>query len=278
MQELILATRRYRRGLSWLSLITLFGAINFVLALTETPFYLIFSPFLPTLAYLLGSALAKALGESLLLTVGLFITFCLLLLWAVLRYGAGKGLRPLRIAIGYYTLDTVVLAAFSIGFDYTVGLVDILFHLLALVWLLSAARAGRLLKDTPVPTEEVLADMLGNLNPPPEGLALGTEIGDLAPDREDTASLRAAEKRGRVLLGSDVFDLGIRVVRSYALTELVVRGRVYAERRGTLELVYSLTATVEGHRITVRLSPGRFFGRMILLVDGRLAADIRRYL
>lgn len=273
-----MAMRRYRRGVSFLSMFALFGAANLVFSLTDTAFYLIFSPFLPSAVYELGAAFSVKVGATLPLTVGIFLSLITVALWVILRIFSVKSPVAMGIAVAYYAVDTVALSAFSLAFNYSVGLVDIGFHVLALILLIMAAHAASVLRRSPAPSEEVIGEMIESLAVPPEGLPLGTEIGDRPPDAEDTVPLRAAEARGRVLLGSDVFGLSVRAVRSYGLTELVVRDQVYAERRGVAELVYSLTATVDGHRITLRFSPGRFYGRMILLVDGRLAADIRRYL
>ena len=57
-----MSLRRYRRGLSSLTVLALFGTVNFIFALTKTSFYLVFSPFLPLFGYELGRAFATATG------------------------------------------------------------------------------------------------------------------------------------------------------------------------------------------------------------------------
>ena len=183
----------------------------------------------------------------------------------------------MRAATLYYAVDTAVLVVFSVLYDYPVGKIDILFHCMALISLLLACRAGRTIDAAPSPTPELLEEMLLNMSPPPEGLPVGTEVGDAPADEEDSRPLRPAVPRRRCFFDTTVLGLRIRVLRSRGLTELCVGDEVYAEVHGVFELAYSLTATVEGHRVTVRLSPGRFYGRMILVVDGRLVAELRRY-
>ena len=277
MQESILALRRYRRGLFHLSVLSLFAVVSFILALTDASFYLVFSPFLPTAAYLFGKILSELVGLRLLLTLGIFLSLCLLAAWVALRLLAGKRPYLLTVAAVLYALDTAVLLAFSLWQSFGIGRIDALLHLLPLFSLIAAARAGRVLARLPAPTPEMIGEMLLAAVPPPEGLPLGTEIGDLPPDGEESTPLRAATARKRRFFDREIFDLHILVTRARGLTELIVNGSVYAEIRGLREVAYSLSATVGGHRITVRLLPGILHARMILLVDGRLAGEIRRY-
>ena len=277
MQKLMIAIRRYGRGLADTTVLALFGAVNLILALTDASFYLVFSPFLPTAAYIFGAAFAEAFGSRTLLTVGIFLSLVLVALWVYLRVRATRHHSAMWWVFLLYAVDTVALAAFSFTADYGIGRVDVFFHLLALIPLFASARAGRVIAKTPEPLPELIGEMLLTVAPPPEGLPLGTEVGDAPPDEADSKPLRAAVPRRRRFFEVQLFGLAILVTRSRGLTELTVNGQVYAEVEGMLELAYSLTATVEGHRVTVRLTPGRFYGRMLLLVDGRLAGEIRRY-
>ena len=277
MQKLMIAMRRYGRGLADATVLALFGAVNLILALCDASFYLVFSPFLPTASYLLGAALAELLGSRTLLTAGIFFAFVTVAVWVFLRVRAARYHSAMWWITALYAVDTAVLALFSFGLDYGIGRVDVFFHLLALFALFSAARAGGVIAKMPEPVPELLGEMLLTVAPPPEGLPLGTEVGDAPPDETDTRPLRAAVPRRKTFFRVHLFGLAILVTRSRGLTELSVNGQVYAEMEGLLELAYSLTATVEGHRVTVRLTPGRLYGRMILLVDGRLAGEIRRY-
>ncbi len=277
MQRLMIAMRRYGRGLADVSILALFGAVNLIMALCDVSFYLVFSPFLPTAAYLYGAALATALGEQTLLTAGIFFSLVTVAVWVYLRVRATRRHGAMWWIAALYAADTAVLAVFSFTNGFGIGRVDVFFHLLALLPLLAAAHAGGVIAKTPEPLPELIGEMLLTVAPPPEGLPLGTEVGDAPPDGEDTAPLRAAVPRRRKFFEVYLFGLTILVTRSRGLTELSVNGQVYAEMQGVLELAYSLTATVEGHRVTVRLAPGRLYGRMLLLVDGRLAGEIRRY-
>ncbi len=277
MQESILALRRYRRGLFDLSVLALFSAVSLVLTLTDSSFYLIFSPFLPTAAYLLGKIAAELFGLRLLLTAGIFFSLCLVAVFVGLRLFAGKRLSLMTVGAILYAADTAVLLAFSLWQGFGIGKIDAALHLLPLLSLISAARAGARLRKMPEPTAEQLGEMLLAAMPPPEGLPLATELGDLPPDEEDTRPLRRSDAHGKRFFDRAIFDLQILVTRKRGLTELSVNGWVYAEVRGIREFTYSLTATVSGHRITVRLLPGTLYARMLLLVDGRLAGEIRRY-
>ncbi len=277
MQKSILALRRYKRGLFDLSVLALFGIVSFILTLTNASFYLVFSPFLPSGAYILGKAFSELFGLQILLTTGIFLSLCLLALFVWLRLFAGRRPRLMTAATVLYAIDTAALAAFSFWQGFGIGKIDVLLHLLLLLSLIAAARAGRILESMPEPTPEQLGEILLCAVPPPEGLPLGTEIGDAPPSAEDSLPLRPAVLRRRRFFDREIFDLHICVSRARGLTELAVNGEVYAEFRGIREFTYTLSATVNGHRITVRLLPGALYARMLLLVDGRLAGEIRRY-
>ena len=133
MLELLMSLRRYRRGLSSLTILAIFGTLNFLFALTKTSFYLVFSPFLPLFSYELGRAFTAETGDRTLQTVGIFLSLCFLALWFFLRSRANGRSRVMRAATLYYAVDTAVLAFFSLRYRYPVGRVDILFHAMALI-------------------------------------------------------------------------------------------------------------------------------------------------
>lgn len=278
MQELLLAIRSVRHGRTNLLFLSLLATVQFVLALTDASFYLFFSPSVPTLLYALGRVLGDRLGERALLTAAVFFSLCLLALWWYLALGTRRHIRTLTAGAVYYATDTALLAAFSLATGYGVGMADALLHLLALLFLIPSARAaGRLARAEREGLDAAaVCALLLSITPPPEGLAPGTPLADDSPDGEDSIPLRPEVSRRRTLFDRTLLGLTIRVSRSFGLTELSVNGMVYAEQRGIRELAYTLTATVEGHRVTFRLYPSAFYARMILLVDGHLAGDKRR--
>ena len=277
MQKMLIAIRRYQRGVSDLTMLFLFGTVNLICALTGSSFYLLFAPFLPTLCFYGGRWLSEGLGVKGFLTAGIFLSLCMLAVWVLLRIRARGHYRVMSGAALLYAIDALALAAFSLATDFVTGLADSILHILPLLLLFRAAHAGRQLDRMPVPAPEVIEAALREMVLPPEGTPPGTVIGDDEPDATDTVPLRPEVRRRRYFFKNRIFGLSIHVARGRGVTELCVNGQVYAEVRGVVELAYSLSATVEGHRITVRLSPGGMYGRMILLVDGRLAAECRRY-
>ena len=277
MQRLILDMRRHRRGLGDLFALSLFGAVALILTFSKSGFYLVLAPFFPRLVYEVFFAVAGEVGETVLLTVGIFLALCLTALWFFLWYGARRSHRILAVAAALYALDTVILAGFSFRTSYAYGMADTVFHLLALSSLFRAYHAARRIEAAPVPAVEEITSMLASLAPLPADLAVGDSVGDAPPDEVDTLPLRDAVPRRRRFFDLTCEGMSILVVRSYGLTELIVDGRVYAEVRGVVELAYTLTATVGGHRITVRFCPGGFSASMLLTVDGRLVAKLRRY-
>ena len=278
MQDMLLDLRRFQRGATDLTLISLFGILNFICAVGGTSFYMLFAPCLPTLFFYGGRWLSETFGMPWLLTAGIFLSLCMLALWALLRIRVRGRYRVMLAATLLYAADTVCLVVFSLSTGFVTGLADAFLHLLFLIPLFRAVLAGRRIERMPALTPELLEATLRPLVLPPEGTPLGTPIGDAPPDEADTPPLRPEVRRKRYFFKKQIFGLTVHVARARGVTELCVNGQVYAEIRGIVEFAYSLSATVEGHRITVRLSPGGMYGRMILLVDGRLAAECRRYL
>ncbi len=277
MQELLIALRRYRRGLSHLLLLAIFAGVNCIPALASSDFYIFFSPFLPRFFIEAARAFSSALGLRTVLTAGIFVSLCLLSLWFYLRLLTRRSARAFRAATLYYAVDTAVLLLFSLSFSYPVGILDAVLHLLPLLSLFLASRAERVMESFGKRGVTLSEEMLAALVLPPEGLSLGYYLGDDLPDEGDTPPLRLASARARCLASVQLFGMDICVRRAFGVTELAVDGEVLAEQRGLLELAYSLTATRRGHRITLRFAAGRLYGRVLLLVDGRLAADVRRY-
>lgn len=277
MQEILLSIRRYQRAMSDLTLIALFGAVNLFCALFGSSFYMLFAPCLPTLLYYGGRHLSERLEIPALLTVGIFLSLCMMAVFFFLRFLSRGRYRVMLAAAILYGVDTAILAAFSLSAGFVTGLADSLLHLWVLLVLVRAVLAGRRIDRMPIPTSEDIEEMFRELALPPEGTPPGTLVGDAPPDESDSIPLREEVPRRKYFFRKTVLGLKIRVPRSHGLTELCINGQVYAEVRGVVEFAYSLTATVEGHRVSVRLSPGGLYGRMVLFVDGRLAAERRRY-
>ncbi len=278
MQEVVIALRRYRRGAFYFSFVALFSLVEYILVLTNAKFHLFFSSFLPVFSFFLGKLFSVSLSEKLLLTAGIFISLCLLALLFYLRFKVNARPSVFLFVALYYLLDTLVLLGFALFCGDMVRLIDAVLHFFPLFSFLLAARAGHFLERVEEPTPAVMMEMLNTMLLPPEGLPAGAPVGDAEPDAEDSVPLREEAPRGRCLVAATLAGLDIRALRSYGLTELSVNGKVYAEQRGVLEVAYRLTATVEGHRITLQFSAGKLYGRLILLVDGRLLADVRRYI
>ncbi len=276
MQRLILDMRRHRRGITDLFVLALFGAVGLILAFSKSSFYLVLAPFAPRIVYEIFFVIAGDVGETVLLTVGIFLALCLSALWFFLWYGARRSRRVLALAAAAYALDTVILASFSFRTSYAYGMADSMFHLLALFSLLRAYTAARRIEAAPVPAVHEITSVLESLAPLPPDLAAGDAIGDAPPDETDTSPLRDAVPRRRRFFDLTHKGLAILVTRAFGRTELTVNGKVYAEAEGVVELAYTLTATVSGHRITVRFHPGSFSAVMLLIVDGRLVAKLRR--
>lgn len=86
-------------------------------------------------------------------------------------------------------------------------------------------------------------------------------------------ALRPADlSHGRDIMQAEYNAMNIRVRRLFGITELVVDGMVYAERRGIIEGNYIIGATVRGVRFAAMLTNGRC-ARMTLFADDKVLAE-----
>ena len=277
MQRFLIEMRHYRRGMGMLSMVALFGVVNMICALFDSSFSLILAPAIPTLVFSYASVLSEMLKLPLLLRMGVFFALCLTVAWFYLRHYAKKHSAVMIAATVIYAGDLFVLFGFSVLFGYSFGLLDGILRLFVLVALVRGSVASVRIGRMPPPDTSELERMLQGLVPVESTAEIGDHVGDLPAEESDTLPLREAVPRRRVFFDARCFDLQISVVRSRGLTELCVDGKVYAEVRGMVELFYVLTATVNGHRITVRLVPGILRATMILTVDGYLLGRCHRY-
>ena len=159
-------------------------------------------------------------------------------------------------ALVFFAIDTLVLL---INYDISDSLLDVLFHIYALVSLVicivNYAKLKRLIKEA----DAAQIDTECEENTYTEGEATFTPIADSIP-------LRAAdtETKARVFIEYSIYGHNIVYRRIGKINELVIDGNVYAEYTAKMEFSHTLTAYIDGHEICAGLNASNSF----LAVDG----------
>ncbi len=273
MEQLLRALGRYRRAMTFLTWISLLGAMNFFLCIGGRTLYFFIGTFLPTAVFLYGKSIAPT-GGQVFLTGGIFLALCLCALYAYLRFRAGRRGRSMITAAVLYGADTVALTFFSLLGYGLPGLVDALLHAYALSVLVRGACAGAWL-DRAMQSDSLREQMTSLMIQNEMAYVNGLENA-VFQGASDTLPLRPAEPKNAYLFHHRFEELEIRVSFSAELTELSVNGMVYAECRGMWEPAHALSAVVGGHRISVGLCHGTSCADMVLEIDGREIDRFRR--
>ncbi len=241
--------KRYKSGVSGILLIAVFSAVNLLLLLINSDKYFLFSAYIP---YLLGDYAMfytgrypeeyyKEFPDIQFVGTSFFAVFVAFAVGVVLFYfvcwffARQKRAVWLALALGLFAIDTIVMFV-VVGF-YIDMIIDVIFHVWAIVALALGISAYKKLKsipaeaELPVDAEEESAT---------EGIA-----------RDDSPVLRMADPDGKVktFVEADYGTLHIVYQRAKRVNELIVNGRVYAEYEVLVEKEHALSAIVAGHEI-----------------------------
>lgn len=269
---------RYRRAAADLGFVAVLAIVNLVISLSGGAMYFFFAAFSPTAAFLYGKSIGIATGETLFITAGIFLSFCLCALYVYLWYKAKKNCSALAVAAALYGLDTVLIFVFSLLGYGTLGFIDTAAHLFITYNLCRGFLGGRALsRITRLDKTEVEA-LFRRLLENSEGEAPVNEENrdEPSPPLPESQPLRPAKARKRCFFDTFYEGMHIAAYRSFGCTELVINGYVYDEIRGIVEVAYRLEAVVSGHRVALAMEPGMTSADMVLYVDGKEIGRITR--
>lgn len=233
---------KYNKSIANLLLVVIFTVINIVLLVLNANSYFLFSAFIPYFAVDYGMFFCGMYPEdfyadmtdfelldSSFLYFTIAVAVVILLFYLVSWYFAKKKkLWALICALVLFTVDTLAMFALT-GFS-TDSIIDIIFHIWVIVYLIIAINTFNKIKKSPAEPipEQADTDMI--------------EI--------NSSPLRAAEDvKNRVFLETDAFDMHIIYRRVKHTNELVVNGFVYDEYEALAEFAHTLIANVNGHQI-----------------------------
>lgn len=265
--------KRYKSSLSSLLLITVFSGVNLFLLLINSDKYFLFSAYIP---YLLGDYAMFYSGrypeeyykefpdiqfiDTLFFAVLVVLAVAVVLFYLVSWFFARKKKAVwLVLALGLFAIDSLVMFV-VVGF-YTDMIIDVIFHIWAIVSLALGISAYIKLKDIPEDAEmAVIAEE-------------NTKMKDAA--REDSSVIRMADPDSKVktFAEADFGTLHISYQRAKRVNELIVNGRVYAEFEVLVENAHTLSAVVNGHEIEAGFD-GKF--TVFINVDGKQIAKKTR--
>lgn len=255
-----LPVRRYSSARANLMLMMVFTLVNTVLAAVEGDIYFLFSGYAAHMSAVLGREFYDLSGDVLYLIVGLGAALLLLVPYLVCWLLSKKRRGWLTAALVLFTIDTVMLAVDALAMAQASFIMDLIFHIWLLVSLFLGVRAGKAAlaeQQTVVPAAEtVFYD--ASLGGEPDTKCLGQP---------------QEERKYRLIVQAVHGSRTIQVRRSYALTELVIDGRLYGVWEGISESSYKIVARVDGHEIATRFLPT---GKQTIEVDGEVIAKKQR--
>ncbi len=237
--------QNYNKARSNLLLMIVLTAVNIVLLIAGSDSMLLFSASIPYFAV----AFPVILEMPELMMAGVIVAVISLLLYLLCWIFSKKRSGWMVVALVLFILDTVAMAFFYILAEEVGGLLDVIFHVWVLVYLIQGIISGAKLKKLP-PEEETVPEE------PAEG--------ETAAPRQSSPIRRADEEvKHRVLLEVTQGTYRICYRRVKRVNELVINGWVYDEYEALMETGHTLTAYLDGHCIQAvfddRTSQSRIF-------------------
>ncbi len=256
------AMRRYQSARSNLLLVLIFGAVNMVLASMGSYTYFVFSDYAAYLLALIGRELYELSGNIVYLLICLggavLALLPILLSWIFSKKHRGW----LIVALVVLLIDTGLVVYDALSGEMIDFLVDILFHIWLVVSMILGISSGK----------QAMAEQEEPYAPAPRSVE-EVEFHDasvVVQPNTPALGMPQEERKFRVLLSTQHGGDTIEVRRSYGLTELVVNGKLYAQREGVMEGAYTLSARVSGKLIEAKQLPG---GLLTIEVDGVLVDE-----
>ena len=258
MQKHSEAAKKFETSRKQLLLVVLFSAINVLLVLFRINLSFLFSASFPLFIAQFGQMLSQETGGLLPLLIAAMFSFSIVFLYWLCYVLAKKYRVFILVALILFSIDTLFLI-WSLTFGLGLSIIlDVAFHAWVMYYLIIGTKAWSDLKKLPFdePVEETNREIPLTQTPP----------------------LRHESTKGKVIFSQIYENLNIVVKRTYGTTELIVNGIVFAEKKGLVEINYTLDAYVENTYIKVTLETVGNAGNMELYVNGILLAKKTRYI
>lgn len=257
MQKRSEVEMNFNKSRNNLRLVIAFSVINVVLTLVNSGINFLFSATFPMFVVGLGQAFSNDTGNNAFLIIAVIVAFIIIGCYCVCYLLSKKHKAFIVIALVFFSLDTLFLLwILSLGIDFN-AIIDIAFHVWVIYSLIIGVKAWSDLKKLPL-NEEIEEDEV--------------QEHDLSSISQSNA-IRPQTKKGRVILSQNYNNLEIVIKRALGITELIINGMVYAEKKGLVETSYTLEVCVDDTIVKATMDTS---ATMCLYVNGNLLSKKKR--
>lgn len=265
---------KYKSGISNLLLVIIMSAVNIVLLVANSNTYFLFSAFIPyALAdygmyfcgmypeeYYYDMQNMEFLDKSFLVVTIVIAIAILLLYFFCWFFAKKKKVGWLVFALVLFAIDTLSMFALT-GFS-TDSIIDILFHLWVVSYLINGIVTYSKLKKLPIEEMSFVTE--------------GEYQESVMPYQESNI-LRMADNdvKFRVLVEAEAEGHHIVYRRVKKVNELVIDGRVYDEYEALVEFQHKLCAYVGGHKFEAEYDG--ISSSLLYVDDKQIAKKLRIY-
>ncbi len=228
------ATQQYKTARYNLLLMLVLTAVNIALLFLGSDTMMLFSATLPYVSVIYGSLFSWVLENELYFILGIALAVILIAIYLLCFIFSKKRVGFMVAALVLFALDSAVMVwTYISSGDFADGIIDIVFHVWVLVYLISGVYNGYKLKK--LPEEESV-----------------TETVEDGEETVDSKALRYADNdvKFRVLAEAQQGSYQICYRRVKRTNELVVNGHVYGEYEALMEQPHELSAVIDGHTVT----------------------------
>lgn len=269
--------QKYKNARTNLLIVVAFTAINILLLIANTDTYFLFSAFIPYFITTLGMLVCGRFPDEyytgdfagmefiddsvffVLLIISIAIILVYLLAWFMSSKNRSGWLVFMLVLFIFDTLGMLVINGISVQ-----SIIDILFHIWVIYYLIVGIKACNRLKSIPV--EDVIQNE-NSIDENEDELYIEENNEEIL----NSPILRKAELdvKYKVLLETKYLDYDICYRRVKHTNELIINGNVYDEKKGVIEFAHVLQARIDGHHIAV----GFTGNHSVIYVDEKLVAQ-----
>ncbi|MDE6659071.1 MAG: hypothetical protein K2K01_03010 [Eubacterium sp.] len=271
MQDIEKLKKRINTAKTSIILVAVLTIANTILIAVNADMVFTFSAHVPQLVTFMFSEIAVEMQEKSYLYIGIAIAILMSLIYVALWLGAKKKNSFMVVALVLFSIDSAVLLYdLLLAFDASF-IIDIAFHAWVIYDLILGISAYSKLKKIPAEELQQNVEQAEYYSPLPQNT--DNSAVNQAYEPVDSAPIRISENKGRVIMSVDYQGMNVEVRRSKGLTELIVDGKVYAEKKGILETEYTIGARVSGVEFVTSMTMSSV---MYLYADGaQIAKKLR---
>ena len=288
MQEIEKLQKRLKTAKTSILIVAVFTIVNTVLIAANEDLSFLFSAYIPQLVAAIFAEIASEEHVPKLLWIGVAIAVVMSLVYLLLWVGSRKKDAFITVALVLFCIDTALFLVDIIAYIDASYVIAVVFHAWVIYDLIMGVSAYKKLKKLSVQEGLDKATFGGeidqnmaytnpnaqndNYNPyyaQPVNDYMQPQSVYNPPVRADSTPIRLSENKGRVIISAEYNGMNVEVRRSKGLTELIVDGKVYAEKTGIIETEYTLSARVSGVEFTTSMT---MTGMMFLFADGKQIA------